>query len=52
MLHEFILINEDEYRFEINTNVSDILNHGEVSGTLVNFKVPWELSRPMAKAAS
>ena len=35
-----------EYGTKINTTVSDVVKSGEVSGTLVQIKVPVELSQP------
>jgi LytS/YehU family sensor histidine kinase len=45
----FKLLNE-EYRFEIRTNTTDVMNKEEVAGTLVTINVPWELARENKKA--
>jgi hypothetical protein len=37
----------DEYQFEIQTDISDILNKEDVAGTRVSLLVPWGLSEEL-----
>ncbi|HLF62136.1 MAG TPA: tetratricopeptide repeat protein [Saprospiraceae bacterium] len=46
----FRLLNE-EYRFDIKTNVSDVLDHEEVAGTLVTIHAPWEIVQEYEQSA-
>jgi len=47
----FKLLSE-EYRFEIKTSVTDIMNKEEVTGTIVTINVPWGLARELKRLAS
>ncbi len=47
----FKLLNE-EYRFEITTDVTDLMHGGEATGTMVTIQVPWEVGREVKLLAS
>jgi hypothetical protein len=42
----------EEYHFKIETSLTDVMYHGEIAGTLVTIRVPWELSTELKKRAS